>query len=184
MGSAAMTKRQILVGDYIMTSYGTGPYWIKSITGPCQCASYEDHIDLGDRAPASEPHYHFTCADRMGKPFYLNGYTADGRSVWNSDTLTRVDTPAADVLAREIGDELLAEAEALGQQLETDGRTIEIVPPLVIPKELIQRLKVHSRSVIAALIRRTGCAVAVSPPLTVTPPSSAPEHGQLDLFRL
>jgi hypothetical protein len=75
-------------GDLVKTSHGTGPYVIKSVYGPCTCASYVDTINMCN-PPASESHFHIACAhpDGKGGDYCLNGYRADGTSVWSSDRL-------------------------------------------------------------------------------------------------
>ncbi len=73
------------IGEIVRTSYGTGPYRITDIDGPCQCPEYLRHID-GDETP-SEEHYHLECVGADGSRSWLNGYRADGSSVWDDDTL-------------------------------------------------------------------------------------------------
>ena len=73
-------------GAVIRTSYGTGPYTIVDIDGPCDCPEYLRSLD-GDNTP-SEPHYHLTCKgiDDPGL-YWLNGYRLDGTSVWSDDRI-------------------------------------------------------------------------------------------------
>lgn len=74
------------IGEIVRTSYGSGPYRITMIDGPCTCPEYIKHLD-GDETP-SEPHYHLTCAGiEHNGSFYLNGFRPDGTSVWNKDSL-------------------------------------------------------------------------------------------------
>lgn len=81
------------INQVVRTNYGTGPYRITRIDGPCTCADYVAHID-GNDTP-SEPHFHLTCvwagAPRRGRDergnYWLNGYRADGTSVWSDDRL-------------------------------------------------------------------------------------------------
>ncbi|APR39987.1 hypothetical protein BTO02_33100 [Paraburkholderia sp. SOS3] len=73
----------------VRTNYDTGPYIVKSIDGPCTCPEYVRSLD-GDDTP-SKPHFHLTVLGEVrhqrGKTYWLNGYTLDGRSVWNRDRL-------------------------------------------------------------------------------------------------
>lgn len=84
------------VGALIRTNYGTGPYVVESVDGPCDCPEYVRSLD-GDNSP-SEPHYHLTVrdADRpaghgrrkmTGGQSYLGGYRPDGSSVWSRDRI-------------------------------------------------------------------------------------------------
>ena len=79
----------LTVGMIVSTSYRTGPYIIKKVSGPCTCARYLDQISGSTRE--SETHFHLTCglrnAEREGD-FYLNGYRPDGSNVWSCDRLT------------------------------------------------------------------------------------------------
>lgn len=78
----------------VRTNYGTGPYIIKSVYGPCRCSDYLDYINLAE-PPRSEPHYHLTCehvgTSEVGglkaSPSYLGGYRPDGSNVWSDDRL-------------------------------------------------------------------------------------------------
>lgn len=96
------------VGAWVGTNYGTGPYLVTSITGPCDCPKYLEQINLGDAAPKSEPHYHLICrAEGDKKDSYLNGYRLDGTSVWGEDRLVRADAPESqlDGLQTESGEQ-------------------------------------------------------------------------------
>lgn len=75
----------IQIGSSVRTSYGTGPFTVTEIHGPCTCPEYVRGLS-GDRTP-SEQHYHLTCLDERGKQAWLNGYRADGSNVWSKDTL-------------------------------------------------------------------------------------------------
>ncbi|HSH28963.1 MAG TPA: hypothetical protein VK971_03560 [Thiohalobacter sp.] len=78
-------------GRTVSTSYGSGPYRIVEVSGPCTCPSYMDTLELGEAAPPSAPHFHLTCRRADGckpkGPYYLNGYRADGTCVWSQDRL-------------------------------------------------------------------------------------------------
>lgn len=83
--------------NVVRTNYGTGPYIIETVDGPCTCAEYLRHID-GDDSP-SEPHFHLTCrlapgAIGGGGNYWLNGYRLDGTSVWSNDRLELVGAAA------------------------------------------------------------------------------------------
>lgn len=72
----------------VRTSYGTGPYVIKEIYGPCACPKYLDVINK--RLAPSKPHYRLTLRSlnpRDRGDYYLNGYDKNGNSVWCSDRL-------------------------------------------------------------------------------------------------
>jgi hypothetical protein len=76
----------IALNQVVRTSYGTGPYRITHVSEPCTCAEYLRSIN-GDDSP-SEPHHHITCTPIDGKgDCWLNGYRADGTSVWRDDRL-------------------------------------------------------------------------------------------------
>lgn len=88
----------LAVGALVRTSYGTGPYVVTRVSGPCTCPEYVRSLD-GDQTP-SEPHYHLECRDaaapsrRRGSdsgPSYLNGYRPDGSNVWRRDRLELVE---------------------------------------------------------------------------------------------
>ena len=49
-----MNEFPLSVGDVVKTSYGTGPYRILAIGGPCTCYPY--HVVGGPKK--STPHYH------------------------------------------------------------------------------------------------------------------------------
>lgn len=72
----------LTVGQWVKTSYGTGPYRITKVYGPCRCV---DEWADGD-AYRSEPHYHLLCRKEGDREdYYLNGYRPDGSSVWSDD---------------------------------------------------------------------------------------------------
>lgn len=78
------------IGSIVRTSYGTGPYEITGVTGPCECPEVWEN--LRENKTPSEPHYHLECRDfpaRKGiaSPSYLAGYRADGTNVWTEDVL-------------------------------------------------------------------------------------------------
>lgn len=97
--------RRAYLGKIVSTKYGTGPYVIESVHGPCNCPSYFDSINaryLSVSPPElpvpSEWHVHLTCKDadrprgrikgtRSDSDSYLNGYRLDGTSVWDDDRL-------------------------------------------------------------------------------------------------
>ena len=78
----------VTAGNWVRTNYGTGPYQITEVSGPCCCPEYLASLE-GDETP-SRPHYHITCRDNRGHTCWLNGYTLDGRSVWRRDRLMKV----------------------------------------------------------------------------------------------
>lgn len=68
----------------VRTSYGTGPYVITELSGPCSCNCSDE------RPHSTEPHYHIECqlVDRSRRgPYWLNGYRLDGTNVWSRDRL-------------------------------------------------------------------------------------------------
>lgn len=79
-------------GNVVETSYGTGPYLITEVIGPCTCSDMSELIN--GAADCSSAHFHATCKGLAGHQkndvFYLNGYTQDGRSVWSNDFITVV----------------------------------------------------------------------------------------------
>jgi len=83
------------VGMVLKTSYGTGPYKLKSITRGCTCPSYLDELDHGDEAEARPPHIYLVLTPVDGHvEFYLNHYDEQTlRSVINSDHLILCSTP-------------------------------------------------------------------------------------------
>lgn len=86
-----MNLGQLQLGRVIRTtSYGSGPYIIRAISGPCECPDYHDAINTRVRpAPRSEQHYHLTAEreDRPGVMGWFNGYRPDGTCVWSKDYL-------------------------------------------------------------------------------------------------
>ena len=81
----------IEVGAIVKTSYGTGPYKVVQVTGPCTCPTYTDSLYNFKNPLASLPHYHFVCMDANGKTkSCLNGYTMQNgkiKSVWCNDEI-------------------------------------------------------------------------------------------------
>jgi hypothetical protein len=79
----------VRIGACVRTTYGTGPYIVKEIDGPCTCVKYLDMINGLERP--SKPHYHLTVIGverhEKGRTYWLNGHTLDGRSVWTKDRL-------------------------------------------------------------------------------------------------
>lgn len=76
----------VSVGSWVRTNYGTGPYQILDMEGPCRCPEYLGSLQ-GDETP-SEEHYHMTCSGEAGI-YWLNGYRLNGISVWGDDRLER-----------------------------------------------------------------------------------------------
>lgn len=87
----AVDAGQLAIGRIVSTSYNTGPFVIREVSGPCTCPEYL--ASLGRNAPPSEPHYHLVVDDAnppKGKRdirSWLNGYRPDGTSVWSKDRL-------------------------------------------------------------------------------------------------
>ena len=80
----------ISVGGVVRTNYGSGPYVVTSVSGPCTCPSFVDELNM-DEPPRSRPHIHMSCTDlKSGKSGYsLNGYDPETlQSVWGSDYIT------------------------------------------------------------------------------------------------
>lgn len=83
----------IQIGDIVRTSYGTGPYEICSVSGPFTSPSYLQSLNLGEKAPASPPHFSYTCrlahdTKKRKADYYLNGYDGVTHcSVFNNDRL-------------------------------------------------------------------------------------------------
>src|SRR5690554_3942516 len=77
----------VTVGHYVSTCYGTGPFLITDVHGPCDCTEYIAHLD-GDSTP-SEAHFHITAEGKTGSS-WLNGYRIDGTNVWRDDMLEKV----------------------------------------------------------------------------------------------
>lgn len=83
------------VGVTVRTSYGSGPYVVTKVHGPCRCASYLS--ELNDLHPQPSPsHYHLSCEKDGEGGFLLNGYTLEGKSVWCADQLL-IDSPQVPV---------------------------------------------------------------------------------------
>lgn len=86
-GEAQAVRMRLQVGDVVITNYGTGPFLVTEIHGPCACPEYLRHIN-GDDTP-SEPHFHLVCSRDNGTgTAWLNGYRLDGSCVWSDDRLT------------------------------------------------------------------------------------------------
>jgi hypothetical protein len=85
--------RNILVGKIIVTSYGSGPYRITGVSGPCRCPRDMDSLEETwiYQAPRTEPHFHLTMKDhpapagRKAHDYYLSQYRRDGTSVTCDD---------------------------------------------------------------------------------------------------
>lgn len=79
----------VQTGNIVTTSYGTGPYLLTEVSGPCTCSNAIGLINGIEGC--SEPHFHAVCEhNKSGGTFYLNGYTQDGSNVWSEDFLTVV----------------------------------------------------------------------------------------------
>lgn len=94
MDRAEIEKRYL--GAIVQTSYGSGPYEIVHIDGPCTCPDYLASLQASwDKpAPPSPEHLHFTCKwagdparHNVRETFYLNGFDLAGCNVWRDDTL-------------------------------------------------------------------------------------------------
>lgn len=87
-----MANNIVQAGNIVRTSYGSGPYVIKQISGPCVCARYDRIVSGSDIS--SERHFHAICkgiiGHEKGGTYYLNGLREDGTSVWSDDFLTVV----------------------------------------------------------------------------------------------
>jgi hypothetical protein len=75
-------------GEIIRTSYGTGPFVITDIYGPCNCPAYLDENNNGNAAKETDEHYHLTCQAVTDEgviinetPSYLNHYRRDGTHI-------------------------------------------------------------------------------------------------------
>lgn len=80
----------IRVGQVVRTSYGTGPYIIRNISGERTDPSFIDSLNLQEKAPRSLPHRNFEVSplsDPKKKGYFLNGYDENLRSVWTDDYL-------------------------------------------------------------------------------------------------
>lgn len=66
----------VFPGTLVITNYGTGPYLVVKVNGPCTCPRPND---LYDRKPAN-PHYHMDCCNPEDKrdKYYLGYYALDG----------------------------------------------------------------------------------------------------------
>lgn len=80
----------VCVGQVVRTSYGTGPYIIRNISGERTDPSFIDSLNLQEKAPRSLPHRNFEVSplsDPKKKGYFLNGYDENLRSVWTDDYL-------------------------------------------------------------------------------------------------
>jgi len=79
----------IPIGSIISTSYGTGPYILQSMHGPCNCGEYIESLDNPDCT--SEDHYHLLLTGKdISDKYYLGGYALKDdtwTSEWNNDYL-------------------------------------------------------------------------------------------------
>jgi hypothetical protein len=62
----------VQLGAYVRTNYGTGPYLIEEIEGPCTCPSFQRHL-AGDERP-SRPHFHLTVREMFGAGPSMTGF--------------------------------------------------------------------------------------------------------------
>lgn len=82
-----MCDMDIKPGTILKTSYGTGPYIVELVHGPCTCNHPVAEINGIHRV--SEEHYHFTLRhikNIKGDRFWLNAYKKEADrylSVWN-----------------------------------------------------------------------------------------------------
>lgn len=82
-----------LVGKIITTNYGTGPYRITRVIGPCACPNTLDSFEETwcYPAPRREPHWHFEMkkhprpTDQADGTYYLEGHRLDGTDVDGDD---------------------------------------------------------------------------------------------------
>lgn len=81
----------LFLGATVRTSYGTGPYIVTKVHGPCHCG----HVHEAE--VPSDWHVHLTCREPGAKQdSFLNHYRLDGTNVWGKDTITVYrDVPAA-----------------------------------------------------------------------------------------
>lgn len=80
----------IRVGQVVRTSYGTGPYIIRNISGERTDPKFIDTLNLQEKAPRSLLHRNFEVSplsDPKKKGYFLNGYDENLRSVWTDDYL-------------------------------------------------------------------------------------------------
>lgn len=87
--------KTIAVGSQVVTSYGTGPYEIIEIDGPCfggwDCPCDDPAFDENEHRERTLPaHYHFVARylsrdHNAGQKAFLHGYTLDGISVGKID---------------------------------------------------------------------------------------------------
>lgn len=74
----------------ISTSYGTGPYRITKMIGPCTCPTYVDTINCSN-PPKTREHYHLVCRMAYDKAdqndYHISHIDASGRSVVEDTSL-------------------------------------------------------------------------------------------------
>jgi hypothetical protein len=86
-----MNVGELQLGRILSTSYGSGPYILQHIYGPCTCTEYV--ASLSGSTKPSEAHYHLTVHEANPRPGkrdirgWLAGYRDDGTSVWCDDRL-------------------------------------------------------------------------------------------------
>lgn len=80
----------VKIGAVVKTNYGTGPYKITKMHGPCTCPTYVDSINMENPPPTRE-HYHLTCRivgeEKRGDDYYLGYLDLNGRSVVEDKSL-------------------------------------------------------------------------------------------------
>lgn len=116
----------------IRTSYGTGPYTVTAVEGPCNCPP----MDFSGSASGepSDWHVHLTCRQHGDKQdSFLNGYRLDGTNVASDDTIAEEPadsfladnpdgpTPPARVLVK-VGDDYYPARLSPGYELIGDWR--------------------------------------------------------------
>lgn len=80
----------LAIGKVVKTNYGTGPYRIPKMHGPCTCPTYVDSINM-DNPPPTREHFHMTCRrvgeEKRGDDYYLSHLDRNGRSVVEDKSL-------------------------------------------------------------------------------------------------